>query len=319
MRMHPSLRIAGRAFKAWKSGHAFQHSAAVSFYTLFSLAPITVIALQITGFFFGEEVAGQQLRGQVEALVGAGTGELLEDAVDAVQRQNRGPVATALSVGLLIFGATTVFAQLQESLNQLWGVKAKPRKHGWVILAVRRLVSFAMVVTLGFLLLVSLILSTALTSLTNLYGAGVGPALARGADFVVGVVVITALFACVFKVLPDVRLRWRDIMAGAAMTALLFSIGRYGIAIYLGHSTVTSLYGAAGSLVALLVWVYYSCAILFYGAELIQAKRAVEGLPIEPKATAVVVHEVVGAPGRGEDVPPAREGGSKHPRVGPAD
>jgi membrane protein len=305
--MHPSLRIAGRAFQAWKSGHAFQHSAAVSFYTLFSLAPITVIALQITALFFGEEIASRQLKSQVEALVGAGTGQLLEEAVAASQKQDRGPLATALSVALLAFGATTVFGQLQESLNQLWGVKAKPRKHGWVILAVRRLVSFAMVVTLGFLLLVSLILSTALASFSERYSAGLGPVLAHLADFLIGVFVITVLFACVFKVLPDVRLRWRDIAGGALMTAILFSVGRYGIAFYLGHSTVTSVYGAAGSLVALLVWVYYSCAILFYGAELIQAKRAEEGLPIEPKATAVVVHEVVGAPGRGEDEPrPAR-------------
>ncbi|HYC71957.1 MAG TPA: YihY/virulence factor BrkB family protein [Opitutaceae bacterium] len=314
--MHSSLRIAGRAFKAWKSGHAFQHSAAVSFYTLFSLAPITVIALEITGLFFGEEVASRQLMAQVEQLVGAGTGELLREAVEASDKGPRGPVATSASVALLVFGATTVFGQLQESLNQLWGVRAKPRKHGWAILALRRLVSFAMVVTLAFLLMVSLILSTVLAMITERLSTGLAPLLAHAADFLIGLAVITLLFAGVFKVLPDVQLRWRDIWGGALMTALLFSVGRYGIAFYLGHSTVTSVYGAAGSLVALLVWVYYSCAILFYGAELIQAKRAEEGLPIEPKPSAVVVHEVVGAPGRGEDVPHGRRKAAKAKRAG---
>lgn len=293
--MRKALRIAGKAAKAWQANHAFQHSAAVSFYTLFSVAPITVIALQITGFFFGAEVASRQLQAQVSELMGPASAELLQEAVQASQKQSRGMFSTVSSVVLLMFGATTVFGQLQRSLNQLWSVKAKPRKHGWIRVAVRRLVSFAMVVTIGFLLLVSLIVSTVLTTLTQRLSVGLAPILAQAADFFTGLFVITVLFALVFKVLPDVKLRWRDIWGGAFVTALLFSGGRYLIAIYLGHSTVTTIYGAAGSLVALLVWVYYSCAILFFGAELIQAKRAEEGLPIEPKRTAVVVHEVIGA------------------------
>ena len=296
--MRKTLRIAGRAAKAWNANHAFQHSAAVSFYTLFSIAPITVIALQITGLFFGVEVATKQLQAQVAQLVGPGSAELLQDAVEASQKQARGIFSTITSVALLAFGATTVFGQLQQSLNQLWSVKAKPRKHGWVLLIIRRLVSFAMVVTLGFLLMVSLILTTVLTTLTQRLSADFAPILAQVADFLIGVFVITALFAVMFKVLPDVKLRWRDIWRGALVTSLLFSAGRYLIAYYLGHATVTSIYGAAGSLVALLVWVYYSCAILFYGAEVIQARRAEEGLPIEPKPTAVVVHEVIGAAGQ---------------------
>lgn len=296
--MRNSFRIAGKAAKAWNDNHAFQHSAAVSFYTLFSIAPITVIALQMTGLLFGEEVASRQLQAQVSQLIGPGSAGLLQDAVEASRQESGGLIPTLTSVALLVFGATTVFSQLQQSLNQLWSVKAKPRKHGWVLLIVRRLVSFAMVVTLGFLLMVSLVLSTVLTSLTERLGAELAPILARAADLLIGLLVITMLFAVLFKVLPDVRLRWRDIWHGAFMTALLFSVGRYLIAFYLGHATVTSIYGAAGSLVALLVWVYYSCAILFYGAELIQARRAAEGLPIEPKPTAVVVHEVLGAAGR---------------------
>lgn len=220
------------------------------------------------------------------------------DAVEASQRESRGLVSTLTSVALLAFGATTVFGQLQQSLNQLWSAKAKPRKHGWIRLIVRRLVSFAMVVTVGFLLMVSLILSTVLTSLTERLNADYAPLFARAADLGIGLLVVTALFAVMFKVLPDVKLRWQDIWHGALVTALLSTVGRYLIAIYLGHATVTSIYGAAGSLVALLVWVYYSCAILFYGAELIQARRAAEGLPIEPKPTAVIVREVVGAAGR---------------------
>jgi membrane protein len=175
-------------------------------------------------------------------------------------------------------------------LNAIWSVKTKPSRSGWMLLIMQRLVSFAMVVTIGFLLMVSLIVTTALASLTSRFDAGV---LAHALDFSVALIVVTLLFALVFKVLPDVELRWRDVWLGAFVTSLLFAGGRYLIALYLGHSTVASIYGAAGSLVALLIWVYYSCAIMFYGVEFTKAYRAQRKVKLVPKETAVVVREQV--------------------------
>jgi membrane protein len=200
-----------------------------------------------------------------------------------------------MGLGILLLGATTVFGQLQDSLNSIWGVMAKPSRKGWIVMLVQRLISFAMVLTVGFVLLVSLVLTTTLTALVKSADrfVTVAPVIMRGADIVMGLMIITVLFALIFKILPDVEIRWRDVWRGAFITALLFSVGRYLIALYLGHSTLASTYGAAGSLVALLIWVYYSCAILFYGAEFTRAYHEAHDQPIVPKSTAVLVRKEI--------------------------
>ncbi len=288
--MRPGIRIFVQAAKAWNADNVFKHSAAVSFYTLFSLAPVTVIALAVAGFFLGRDTAARQLELQVTQLVGAASAKAVLSAAEASQAANDSPWAAAAGLGLVLFGATTVFGQLQDSMNTLWGVRARPSKSGWAVLLLHRLVSFAMVLTLAFLLLVSLVLTTALTSATGRL-VGENPALLKAVDLAGSLVVITILFTLLFKVMPDVRLRWKDAGLGAAVTAVLFTAGRYLIALYLGHSTVASIYGAAGSLVALLVWVYYSCAILFFGVEFIRSYRHAHRLPVQPKETAVQVRE----------------------------
>ncbi len=283
------------AGKSWYADNAFKHSAAVSFYTLFSLAPITIIAVTVAGIFLGRDEAGRQFTAQVTQLVGPASAEMIQAAAEASQSEDNSRIKTAIGVGLLIFGATTVFGQLQDSFNKIWGVRAKPSKRGWIVLVIHLLVSLAMVLTIGFLLLVSLVLTTVLTSVLGRFKAGLisSPALLQVADLTVGLVVITLLFALLFKVLPDVRLRWRDVWVGALVTAILFTAGRYGIAMYLGHSTVASIYGTAGSLVALLIWVYYSCAILFFGVEFTRAYRLTHHLKVQPKPTAVQVREEI--------------------------
>jgi membrane protein len=288
--MLPWLKILGQAAKAWNADNAFKHSAAVSFYTLFSLAPVTIIAVTVAGLFLGRDAATHQLEVQMTQLVGPASAETILAAAKASQKAPESPWATALGVGLVIFGATTVFGQLQDSMNKIWGVRAKPGKSGWVILLLHRLVSFAMVLTLAFLLLVSLVLTTMLTSVTGRF-IGDNPTLLKVLDLGGSIVVITLLFTLLFKVMPDVRQRWRDALLGAAVTAVLFTLGRYLIAFYLGRSTVASIYGAAGSLVALLVWIYYSCAILFFGVEFIRAYRHARRLKVQPKETAVQVRE----------------------------
>lgn len=305
--------MAVSAAKGWNNDNAFKHAAAVSFYTLFSLAPITVIALTVSGFFLGADRAGQELQKQMNALVGPASADLIQAAARASNRADGSWFATATSIALLVFGATTVFAQLQESFNQVWDVRTKPSKSGWVVLVVKRLLSFAMVLTVGFLLLVSLVLSTVITTaLQHLGGTLLGSEkLLAAADFGIGLVVVTALFALLFKILPDVELRWKDVLISAVVTAALFTIGRYLIALYLAHSTVASIYGAAGSLVALLIWVYYSCAILFYGVEFTRAYRQVHKLKTIPKETAVLVREELVEPKKQKKVPTANGGGRK--------
>jgi len=291
-------KILVSAAKNWNADNVIQYAAAVSFSTLFSLAPITIIAVTMAGVFFGKENAAQQLEKQMTSLVGPASAEMVRSVVNATEATRTSTWSTIAGVALMLFGATTVFAQLQSSLNQIWHVRTKPSKSGWLVLVMRRLLSLAMVLVLGFLLLVSLVISTVVATLVERYGKHLfGSAiLLKTTDLGAGLVVITVLFALLFKVLPDVKLRWRDVWPGAALTAVLFTIGRYLIALYLGHSTVASIYGTAGSLVALLVWVYYSCAILFYGEEFIRACHAAHRRKIEPKETAVLVHEeIVGA------------------------
>ena len=185
--------------------------------------------------------------------------------------------------------------QLQDSLNGIWDVRATPSRSGWMTILITRLISFAMVLTVGLLLLISLILTTALSALIRFAQDqfSIPPQVLQVADLLVALVVITVLFAMIFKIMPDVRLRWREVWLGSFLTALLFSIGRLLIAYYLSHSTVASVYGAAGSLVALLMWVYYSCAILLLGAEFIRAYCEEQGLDVPPKSTAVRVRTVV--------------------------
>jgi membrane protein len=288
-------KIFWEAAKAWKTDNAFKHSAAVSFYTLFSLAPITIIAVTVAGIFLGRDAAHEQFTGQLAALVGPATTEVIQKAAEASEHEDKNGWKTAMGVGLLLFGATTVFAQMQDSLNKIWGVRAKPSRRGWLIILIHRLISLAMVLTVGFLLLVSLILTTFLTSLLGRLRSGWSESalLLQATDIGVGLVVITLLFALILKIMPDVRLRWRDVWIGALVTALLFTVGRHLIALYLGRSTVASIYGTAGSLVALLMWVYYSCAILFYGAEFTRAYRRAQGLKVMPNATAVQVREEI--------------------------
>lgn len=291
--MRKLLRIFVTAGKSWSSDNAFKHSAAVSFYTLFSMAPITVIAVTIASFFMGYDEASRQFNEQMVALVGKSGAETIQTAVKASQAHKDNIMSTAVGIGVLLVGATTVFGQLQDSLNSIWNVRTSPKRAGWLVIIMQRLISFAMVVTVGFLLLVSLVLTTALTVLTARFNAHFSLLFARGADIVIAFVVIAALFAMIFKIMPDVQLRWRDVYGSALLTSGLFSGGRYLIALYLGHSTVASIYGAAGSLVALLIWVYYSCAILFFGVEFTRAWRIEHHLPIIPKATAIAVREKV--------------------------
>lgn len=292
---HGGLSVWLTAARGWKEDDAFKHSAAVSFYTLFSLAPVTIIAVAIAGFFFGPEAATRQFSAQMAQLFGPASAEMIQSTVASSQPRDEGWTSTLISIGVLTVGATTVFAQLQSALNAIWGVRAKPSRSGFLVLILQRLISFAMVVTVGFLLLVSLVLTTALTAFVHVIDGriAVPPLVVQGADLIISLAVITTLFALIFKFMPDAETRWREVWRGAFVAALLFSAGRVLIAFYLSQSNIASVYGGAGSLVALLIWIYYSCAILFFGAEFTLASAAQRGVKIRPKKTAVLVRQQI--------------------------
>jgi membrane protein len=282
-------------------GAVVSRGAALSFYTLFAIAPLFVIMLAIAAVWFGQEAARRELFSQVSGLVGSEGGEAIQALVTAAHKPNTGVWATILAVVTLFIGATGVFVQLQDALNSIWGVRPVPG--GGVRNFIRvRLLSFALVAGIGFLLLVSLVLSAGLAALGNVM-VGFLPAQAaiwHIINFVISFGVITLLFAMIFKVLPDVKIAWREVWTGAIITALLFNLGKLLLGLYLGRSIVTSAYGAAGSLMVVLLWVYYSAQILFFGAKFTQlySNRYGVHLKLVPGAEAVTLKEVVSEPHR---------------------
>ncbi len=275
----------------WLSNNAFQHAGALAFYTLFSLAPLLIILIAITGAVFGEEAARGEISSQIGALIGSQAAEAVEGAVRRSRVGEAGLLPTVLGVAALLFGSTTVFAQMQASLNQFWGVVARPSRSGIAVFLMTRLVSLGLVIIIGFLLLTSFMVSTIIAALLQ-FARGwipVPPLVVAFVDLSVSLLIATLLFAMIFKVLPDVRLRWRDMWWGAFITALLFVGGQSLIAVYLTQTAPASTYGAAGSLVMVLLWVYYSSLILFFGAALTRASIRLRGDRILPKAMAVRV------------------------------
>jgi membrane protein len=242
--------------------------AALSYYTVFAIAPLFVIALAIAGFWFGEEAARRELFGQLNQLVGKDGGEAIQSVVAAAGKSKAGFLATSIAVGTLAVAATAVFVQLQNSLNRLWNVQ-QVRGKGLRNFIRHRLLSFAMVFGIGFLLLVSLVCSAGLAALGNFIGDYVTgkEMLLKALNFAISLGIITVLFTMIFKFLPDVKIAWRDVWLGGFITALLFNLGKFLIGIYLGRGSLSSVYGTMGSLVIVLVWVYYSAQILFFGAQ----------------------------------------------------
>ncbi len=242
--------------------------ASLAYYTLFALAPLFVIVLAITAFVFGQEAARHELFGQLSALVGKEGGQALESVIAAANEPKAGLLATSIAVAMLFIGATGVFVELQEALNIIWNV-TRNAKHGFKRFLTDRMLSFSLVLGIGFLLLVSLVVSAMLAALGRfLNGMIPGEVLILGAtNFLISLVVITILFAMIFKALPDVSIAWRDVSIGAFLTAVLFNIGKFLFGFYLGRSGVASAYGAAGALVIVLLWVYYSTQILLFGAQ----------------------------------------------------
>jgi membrane protein len=274
----------------WMADEASQLAASLSYYTAVSIAPLLVLIVVIVGLFLGQAAAQGELMGQMQSAVGAEGARFLRIALENADQPTLASAAGILSFLVLLWGSTNVFSQLQNSLNKIWNVETKPGRGIWGTIKAR-LLSFGMVLGIAFLLLVSLLLSATLSGLSS-----AGQAWLPGFDwlwqvvnFVISFGVITLLFAAIYKVLPDVEIAWRDVWLGAAVTALLFSIGKYFLGLYLGNAGST--YGVAGSLVVFLLWVYYSAQILFLGAEFTQVYARSYGRGIQPSKNAVRIEQ----------------------------
>ncbi|MEP6574476.1 MAG: YihY/virulence factor BrkB family protein, partial [Gemmatimonadota bacterium] len=261
-----------RAAREWFDDNAPRLGAALSYYTLFALAPLLVIAIAVAGLVFGREAARGQIVGEIDGFLGRQAASMIQVMLEGASKPGASIIATIAGLVTFFLGATGVFVELQGALNVVWDVR---RKAGGGIRGFTRdyLVSFGLVVGVGFLLLVSLVLSALMSALgkyMDSFTGSVGVAVRLG-HAIGSFLVITLLFTMIYKVLPDVKLQWRDVWRGAAVTALLFSGGKFLIGLYLGGSAVASTYGAAASLVLLMLWVYYSSQIVLFGAELTQA------------------------------------------------
>ncbi len=298
------------SFKGWQEDGALDLGAALAYYAIFSLAPLLLIVIGVAGLVWGREAVQGQLVSQLQGIVGEQGGQAIQTMIANAGKHGNGVLATIVGLVTILFGATGVFVQLQTSLDRIWKVEPKPGAGIWGFVKTRML-SFGMVLGIGFLLLISLVVATAVTAV-GAWATGLLPGakvLMEGLTFVVSFALVTLLFAMIFKVLPDVKIGWRDVWIGAAVTALLFTVGKFLIGLYLAKSTVASTYGAAGSLVIVLLWIYYSSQILFLGAEFTKVYASEYGSNIRPSrhAVPIVVQKKEVASTR--DWPPAKEKG----------
>lgn len=259
-------------FEEWLNDEAPRLGAALAFYTILSIGPLLLLALAAAGVVFGHDAAQGRVVEQIQGIIGTEGARAIQDMIiDSAEKKDAGLIATLAGLGALLFGASGAFGQLQDAMNIIWNVHDKRGQGLWALIR-KRFLSFTMVLGTGFLLLVSLAVNAALAGITQ-YAYGYLADIAFVMQFInsaVSLGVVTLLFALIFKYVPDIKIDWRDVWVGAFLTAVMFTLGKYCIGLYLGRSSLSSSYGAAGSLVVVLVWVYYSAQILFFGAEFTQ-------------------------------------------------
>ncbi|MGD1074984.1 MAG: YihY/virulence factor BrkB family protein [Thermodesulfovibrionales bacterium] len=286
-----ALQLLEDTFSAWKEDNALRLGAAVSFYTVLSLPPLLIIVIAVGGLAFGEEAVRQRLVSQFQSMLSGQGAGIVHTMIERADQPKKGFIASVIGMVVLLLGATGVFAELQEALNTIWKVRPKPDVGIKHILKIRA-VSFALVLALGLLMLVSLVISTLLAAFGDylaslISGTPLIQYLLHAIDIIISFGIITLLLALMFKTLPDAEITWKDVWLGAAVTAFLFTLGKFLIGLYLGKSKISSAYGAAGSLVIILLWIYYSSQIFFFGAEFTRVYANRYGLKIRPSKYAV--------------------------------
>jgi len=283
--------IIKEVFNRFIEDNPMLYAANIAFYTIFSLPAALIIIIAVAGKFFAKEAVTGELYQQIRGLVGPSSAAEIQKIIENASQSDSGVFATIIGVGTLLFSATTVFVSIQGALNAIWNVKPVPKK-GYIKLIIDRVMSFALVVTLGFLMMVSLVLDAILSLFKNFLMqlfSGITYYVMEAINFAISFIVISLVFGLVFKVLPDAKIKWSDVRTGAVVTTVLFILGKFLIGLYLGNSDFESTYGAAGSLVVILMWVYYSSVILLLGAEFTQAFAKSKGRMILPAAHAVKV------------------------------
>lgn len=279
------------SFNEFIADNAIKLSAALSYYTIFSLPPLLIIIISLAGVFFGPEAVRGEIFGQINGLVGNDAAMQIQEMIKNVTLSKTNTFATTIGVIILIVGASGVFAEIQDSINYIWGIEAKPKK-GFVKFLKNRLMSFSMIASVGFLLLVGLIVNSVMDVLSDELSR-VFPQdtiyLFYGLNLLIVFIIITLLFTVIFKTLPDGKVVMKDCLIGASFTSVLFMLGKFAIGAYLGRSAIASIYGAAGSVILILIWVYYSAIILYFGAEFTKVYAITHGDKIIPNEYAIKV------------------------------
>jgi membrane protein len=280
-------------FSGFSDDNGLKLSASLAYYTIFSIAPLLILILSLAGIFLGPDSASNKLYSQIDQYVGPEAAKQIQDVIKNLQFSGKSGVALVSGIATLLLGASSIFLEIQDSLNTIWRVKAKPKK-GWLKMLQNRFLSFSLIVSLGFLLLVSLLVNiivNAISSKISHFLPSITERLIELVNLGISFMVIATLFAIIFKFLPDVKIKWRDVRSGAFFTAILFMLGQFIISLYLKYSAQGSAYGAAGSLIVLLVWIYYTAAILYIGAEFTQVYAEANCSHIEPAEYAVHIQQ----------------------------
>ena len=285
------LRVFRKAFIGFIDDNAFKLSASLSYYTIFAIGPLLLIIMSLAGVFFGKEAVQGKIYGQIRGLVGNEAALQVQSIIQNISHSQHGTIGAILGFVVLVIGATGVFTEIQDSINFIWSVKAKPKK-GWLKFLINRLISFSLVVSMGFILLVSLIINALMEILSDKllrFFKDYTIYLFYAINVLFIFVIITGLFAVIFKVLPDAKIKWKEALIGAGFTAVLFLLGKFLIGYYLGRSDMGITFGAAASIVIILSWVYYSSLILYFGAEFTKVYAIETGSGIVPNETAVFI------------------------------
>lgn len=272
----------------------FNASAALAYYTIFSIAPMLIIVISLVGFFYKDKAVQQELIDQISSLVGSDAASQVERMLEAVTVDTSNTFLVVFGIGFLLYGSTRAFVQIQDTINHIWGIRTKP-KYGILKAFLDRLLSFSLLVTMSFFLVVSLFVNT----IINVFQKEIAQWFPNlSIDFMqyvntgISFTVITLIFIIIFKVLPDAKVHWKDVITGSVLTAILFMLGNLAIGVYLGQSNIASVYGAAGSLIIIMIWVYYSATILYFGAEFTQVFAEKCGREIHPTSNAVKIERV---------------------------
>jgi membrane protein len=272
-------------YREWSKDRAMTLGAALAFYTTFSLAPLLIVVIAIFGVLIGEKTVQAEILRRVNELIGPQGAAAVQMMIRNAYRPGAGFWATIIGVTVILFGSTSAFVMLKHALNIMWEAQPNPKSSVWFVIK-ERLLSFVMILIIGLLLVLSLTLSIFLSFVTGFFGnlLPLPPVVIQGCDFVLSILLVTLLFALIYKVLPDVRIAWADVWIGSAITALLFTLGKFLFGMYLARSSISSAYGAASSLAIILMWVYYSAQILLIGAELTQVYANRYGSRVKPRA-----------------------------------